>query len=276
MLPEVAAYIAAAEKLARAARAEVRHVLDLPYGPERRHRLDLYLPADEAARDLPVLMFCHGGRWRRGLRQWNALMAPAVTAYPAILVSPSYGLSPEFRFPVPLEDVLTALAWTHRSIAEWGGAADRLFLGGHSAGGHLAALATLRRDRHPAHGLPDGVVKGCLPVSSTMNFDFDEVLPGSEEEEVRKILLADPADAPAASPLRHAAGNAVPFHLAHGENDYPRALSTNREMAAALAAGECLLEHSVFPGCGHFEAHLGLADPDHPWHASARDWMQGD
>ncbi len=272
---EIADFIATAETLAREARAEIRHMLDLPYGPEKRHRLDLYLPADEAARDLPVLMFWHGGRWRRGQRQWVGLMAPAVTAYPAVLVSPSYGLSPEFRFPVQLEDVLTALAWTHRSIAEWGGAPGRLYVGGHSAGGHLAALATLRRDRHAVHGLPDGALKGCLPVSGTMNLDFDEVLPGSEEEEVREILLADPADAPAASPLRYAAGNLVPFHLAHGESDFPRVISTNREMAAALAAGECVLEHSVFPGCTHFESQLVLAAPAHPWHALARDWMHG-
>ena len=75
---EIADFIATAETLAREARAETRHMLDLPYGPEKRHRLDLYLPADEAARDLPVLMFWHGGRWRRGQRQWVGLMARAV------------------------------------------------------------------------------------------------------------------------------------------------------------------------------------------------------
>lgn len=263
--PEAGAYAEKALELARQAAARTRHVMDIAYADEARHRLDVYLPEDRSLSGLPTLIFLHGGRWRAGCKEWNALLAPSLVGIPAILVSPSYGLSPDHRFPTPLHDVLRSVAWTYRHIAEFGGAPNRLFIGGHSAGGHLAALAVTRRELHARYGLPDDVFKACFPMSGTMNFDFDQVLPGSGEEQIRGILLADEEDAVAASPLRHVEGNKTPFYLSFGENDFPRVMATNQEMIAALddQAGACRWHR--FASLGHFDVHLGLQDPDNPW-----------
>ena len=263
--PEAGAYAEKALELARQAAARTRHVMDIAYADEARHRLDVYLPEDQSLSGLPTLICLHGGRWRAGCKEWNALLAPSLVGFPAILVSPSYGLSPDHRFPTPLNDVLRSVAWTYRHIAEFGGAPNRLFIGGHSAGGHLAALAVTRRELHARYGLPDDVFKACFPMSGTMNFDFDQVLPGSEEEQIRGILLADEEDAVAASPLRHVEGNKTPFYLSFGEKDFPRVMATNREMIAALddQAGACRWHR--FASLGHFDVHLGLQDPGNPW-----------
>ncbi len=272
--PEAGAYAEKALELAREAAARTRHAMDIAYGNEDRQRLDVYLPEDQSRSEFPTLVFLHGGRWRAGCKEWNALLAPSLVKFPAILVSPSYGLSPDYRFPIPLHDVLQSVSWTYRHIAEFGGASNRIFIGGHSAGGHLAALAVTRRDLHAQYELPDNVFKACFPMSGTMNFDFDEALPGSEEEQIRRILLADEKDAVAASPLRHVKGNKTPFYLTFGENDFPRVVATNREMIAALddQAGACRWHQ--FASLGHFDVHLGLQDPDNPWFEVVGSWMK--
>ena len=271
--PEVAAYAERALALSRGVLDMVDARFDIAYGPEPRQQLDIYLPKGRALKAAPVLLFLHGGRWRAGYKEWNGFMAPVVTEFPAILVSARYGLSPRFLFPTPLQDVLCALAWLHHNVAQYGGDPNRLFVGGHSAGGHLSALATLRRDLHGEFALPTEAIRGCFPMSGTMNFDFAKVPPGSEEEEIRRILLADGRDASLASPLRYAEGNRAPFFISYGEMDFPRVIATDEEMIAALGQQPCRLENLTFAGAGHFDTHLDVARADSRWYATVRPWM---
>ena len=64
--PEAGAYAEKALELAREAAARTRHVMDIAYADEARHRLDVYLPEDQSLSGLPTLIFLHGGRWRAG------------------------------------------------------------------------------------------------------------------------------------------------------------------------------------------------------------------
>ena len=160
MSPPAEEYSATAFRRTEEAKATTRHILDVAYGPEDDQDIDIYLPDDANATNVPVFMFVHGGSWTHGYKEWMGLMAPALVATPAILVSVSYRLAPECRFPGPLEDCVAALAWVHRHIGEYGGDPGRLFVGGHSAGGHLYTLASLQparlaRARKIAHGFQE-------------------------------------------------------------------------------------------------------------------------
>ena len=273
--PVIADYAKQVLTLSRIASEQVSYFADIDYGEEARQQLDIYSAKDNQPVNAPVLIFIHGGRWRSGYKEWNGFMAPAMVDLPAVLVSIRYGLSPDFHFPAPLHDCLQALAWVHRNIADYGGDPDRIFIGGHSAGGHLSALTTLRQDLYAQFDLPGNTIKGCFPLSGTMNFDFAQVLPGSEEEEVRSILLADPADAPQASPLRYAEGNTTAFFFASGENDFPRVMSTNQEMLSVLRAQSGEVLNHRFPGFNHFQTHLSLQEKDNPWWKTVKAWMVG-
>jgi len=143
---------------------------DIAYGDDYWQKLDIFLPQGTAHGSLPVLMFMHGGGWTHGYKEQCGFMAPAITALPAIFISVSYRLAPQVRFPTPLEDIVSAIAWVRGNIAEYGGDPDRLFIGGHSAGGHLATMATLQTERLATAGLPVYVIKGCLPVSASFEF----------------------------------------------------------------------------------------------------------
>ncbi len=275
-VPEATAY--AEQALSRSAEAaqRVRREADLPYGPHPRQRLDLYLPAPGSGGGLPVLVFLHGGRWIRGYKEWVGLTAPTIISLPAVMVAVSYRLAPEFRYPDPLHDALDALSWVHAHVAEYGGDPGRLYVGGHSAGGHLAALAVLRRDLARARGFPPEAVRACLPISSAFDLDYPDPQPGSAEAEIQANLFRRREDAAEASPINHVEGNTTPFLVVRGENDFPRILRSGAAMVEALRAQPGRVEELVLPGHNHFDTHLATGDPTAPWVRTVRAWMQGE
>ena len=272
---EAEAYGRRALELSREAAARVPHSFDIPYGDDYWQRIDIYMPAAPSPAPLPVLLFAHGGAWTHGYKEWMGLMAPAITGFPAILVSVSYRLAPDNRYPLPLEDCLSALAWCHANIARFGGDPARISVGGHSAGGHLYALLTLRRDLLKRAGLPGDIVKACFPISAQLDLVFEKPEPGSGEDRIYEMFLARREDAVSASPLHQAAGNFTPFVLAWGEHDFPRIMRANEAMYAALAKQPGAVERQVFPGYDHFDMALDLARPDNAVVQSMRRSMLG-
>lgn len=264
----------AATALARsraAARAHLR-AYDIRYGPDPWQSLDIYAPQGDHGRDLPVLVFLHGGGWTKGYKEWAGFMAPAMVDLPALLVSVSYRLAPAVRHPAPLDDTLDALAWIHRHIEHHGGRPGSLLVGGHSAGGHLAALATMRHDLWPARGMPANLIRACLPLCTT--FDFRE----EHREALLGTLFEDEAAADDAAPLKHLArvrgASLSRFLIAWGEADLLRVRETSAEMVEALLGLGSAVERMVFPGTDHFEAHLATGDADHPWTRRVRQLLR--
>jgi arylformamidase len=261
-------------ELSREAALRVPHTLDVAYGDDYWQRIDIYRPAAAAKGPLPVLLFAHGGAWTHGYKEWCGLMAPAITAFPAIFVSVSYRLAPDNRFPLPVEDCLSALAWCHANIARHGGDPNRLFVGGHSAGGHLYALLTLRRDLIKRAGLPADVVKGCFPISSQLNLVFANPDPGTGEARIYEMFLARREDAEAASPFHHLAGNTAPFVLGWGGRDWPRIMRSGEAMYQALRQQSMPAERHVFPDYDHFQMALDMARPENALVQAFRRHMQ--
>jgi arylformamidase len=266
-------YAGKALALSRAAAAQCRTVLDVSYGGDYWRSLDLWLPTDTAARDVPVLLYMHGGGFTHGYKEWCGLNAPPLVDLPAILVSVNYRLAPEHRLPTAIEDCADALAWTVRNVARYGGDPQRIAIGGHSAGGHLAACVALRHDLLAARGLSAATITACFPVSCSYNLRYPGAAPGTSEHKVTTKVLRDPADADAMSPLTYVAGNTTPFFLAWGSRDLDRARRTGAEMLAALQAQPGRVEHHVFDGFDHFDMHLDQRHPDNAWVRKVRDWM---
>ncbi len=118
---------------------------DVAYGALPRQRLDVYRPR-EVRRDARIVVFFYGGYWQSGRKEDYRFVAEALTSRGLIAVMPDYRLYPEVTFPGFVEDGALAVKWVHDHAAEIGGDAGRVYLMGHSAGGHIAALLTL--DEH--------------------------------------------------------------------------------------------------------------------------------
>jgi len=138
--------------LALARGSDVREVRDLAYvdGPDAdpvKHKLDLYLPKD--AKNVPVLMWIHGGGWKTGDRSWYRELGLRFAESGVGFAAISYRLSPKVKHPAHVEDCARAFAWLRGHVSEYGGDPERLFAVGQSAGGHLA-LWLAARPRLPA------------------------------------------------------------------------------------------------------------------------------
>ena len=259
--------------LSRAAAARCRTVLDIPFGDDYYQRLDVYLPDDAAARDVPVLLFFHGGAWAHGYKEWNGFMAPAYVDLPAIFVSAGYRLVPEHKFPAAQEDAFTALRWVYRTIAEHGGDPGKIFVGGWSVGGTLASLLTLRRDLYPIYGLPDGVVNACFASSAGFRYRAADPAPGDSGITYGELMYRRPEDEVLGTALNFAEGNRTPFHISHGDDDFQHVMRSSADMAAALDKEDCVAVYDVFEGKRHYAGNLAQGDPDHEWTRTVRAWM---
>jgi arylformamidase len=126
----------------QSARASLKCQLDIVYGDGPNETLDIF-PAKKP--NAPVFFFIHGGYWRSLDKSDHSFVAPALHDMDVCVVVVNYALCPGTdELPVTIPDIAVqmtkALAWTWRNIAQYGGNPKNVIVGGHSAGGHLAAM----------------------------------------------------------------------------------------------------------------------------------------
>src|SRR3954471_10166956 len=112
---------------------------NLSYGKEPRQSLDVYTPCGDP-KHAPVVIFFYGGYWQWGSKSDYRFVGQALASKGFIAVLPDYRLYPRVTFPAFVEDGAQAVRWTRDHIARYGGDPNRLYLMGHSAGAHTAAL----------------------------------------------------------------------------------------------------------------------------------------
>lgn len=234
------------------------------YGADYWQAVDIYRPRKPADKPAPVLVFAHGGAWTNGYKEWMGLMAPSLTAAGIVFVSVSYRLAPEHRWNLMLDDCLDAAAWVHKNIQKFGGDPERLALGGHSAGGHLMALAALRPDLQALRDIPPQSIQACFPLCAPLDIRYPGRQPGSGEERTHQMILNDSSEASAASPICHVTESSPFVLLAYAKNDLPRIINSNVAIAAELGHKRVKHETLVLEG-DHFSAALGVADERSVW-----------
>ena len=161
----------------------VDYRLDIDYVGDgsSEHRLDVLAPR-EVAGPLPVYLYFHGGGWTSGdkapLTRYCASQARARRGHDGmIVVNANYRRAPRFQMSHMLQDATAALDWVREHIAEYGGDAGSIVLGGDSAGGQIAALlaAATRRPELAAHysiapAVPAASIRGVVQHCSISDF----------------------------------------------------------------------------------------------------------
>jgi acetyl esterase/lipase len=137
---------------------------DLRYGDEERQVLDVYAPDDAAGKKLPVVFWIHGGGWQAGDKSDVKLKPEFFVSRGCIFVSTNYRLYPNVDMATLIGDCAKSLGWVAKNIAEHGGDAGRIIVGGHSAGAQLAAILCTDDRYLKAEGVPFTSLKGCIPV----------------------------------------------------------------------------------------------------------------
>jgi acetyl esterase/lipase len=220
-----------------------------------RHRLDLYLP--KGKRDVPVVMFVHGGGFTVGIKDQYAFVGQVFAANGIATAVISYRLSPKTSYPGHVQDVARAFAWLRAHVTEYGGKADRIVVSGHSAGATLVGM--LGSD--PAYLMEVGEtidhIAGVIPIS------------GSFTQSARSGMFdnpyaVDPEVVRNASAINHVAGARPPFLILYGDRDAPRTAQDATAMAQALkAAGNSADVHEIADHA-HMDMITGIMSPADP------------
>ena len=115
--------------------------------PVDRGQIDIriYWPrAVSLGETLPALLFFHGGGFVIGdLDTHDSVCRLLSKQSDVIVVAVDYRMSPEFKFPVAVEDCFSALKWVANNAVRIGVDADRIAVGGDSAGGNLATVVAI-------------------------------------------------------------------------------------------------------------------------------------
>ena len=111
----------------------------MSYGPDPRQRLDVYRP-DATLNGLPVIVFCYGGAWDSGAREYYEFAGRAFARAGYIAIVFDYRLVPQARFPAFVEDTASVIAWATNHAGDYGGNGSEVYLVGHSAGAHIVSF----------------------------------------------------------------------------------------------------------------------------------------
>jgi arylformamidase len=239
--------------LSARARALLGEPLRIAYGKSPIEQLDVYRASRVNA---PINVFVHGGAWRNGRSADFAYLAEIFVRAGAHSVVLDFTNIDDAggNLMTMAAQVRSAVAFVYRNAASFGGDPGRLYVSGHSSGGHLAATvvtADWRRD----FGLPADVVKGGLlcsgmydlkPVRLSHRSSYVEFTDEIEEE---------------LSALRHLDRLACPVIVGYGTCETPEFQRQARDFAAALQAAGKPVQLLVGEGYNHFEMLETLANP---------------
>lgn len=259
LVPDAAAYFERHLRLGEEVCARLDCRLDVAYGPGPDERLDVF-PA--GGTDTPVVVYLHGGAWTRWTKAHNRFQAPAFVDRGVAFVSVEFTLVPPGTLDQQVAQCRAAFAWVHAHAREFGGDPAKLYVAGHSSGGHMAAMLATT-DWAGDAGLPADAVKGTIAASGI--YDLAPVRASARNG----YLQLDAEGALRNSPMAHIPDALAPTVIAYGTGELAEFQRQSRDFAAELGRRGHDCREVVLPGLNHFEVGEAFAEPDGPLLAAA-------
>ena len=216
--------------------------IDLRYGDGARHRLDVFPCGAPAA---PTLIYIHGGYWQMNDKEPYAFLGEGLLPAGFNLALIEYTLAPAARMDQIVDEVRRAVVWVIDHANELGGDPARVYVSGHSAGGHLTAMA-----------MTESRLAGGVAISGI--YDLEPIRLNYLNEK----LGLDPAETERNSPMRHLPRNAAPLVVTVGLGELPELVRQSQEYAAAWQAHGLRGRYLPVPKHDHFSILEELAQPN--------------
>jgi arylformamidase len=235
------------------ARAVLGEPLRLQYGATEIEGLDVYRAKRPNA---PVAIYVHGGAWRNGRAREFAYLAELFVNAGAHTIIVDFNNIDEVdgNLMVMARQVRSAVAWVYKNAARFGGDASRLFVCGHSSGGHLGGCV-VTTDWQRDFALPKDVVKGAVLASGMYDLE-----PVRLSKRSRYVNFTDEIEEEL-SAQRHLDRLNCPIVIAYGTLETPEFQRQARHFGAAVKAAGKPVELLVGESYNHFEMLETLASP---------------
>lgn len=218
--------------------ANARVERDVPYGPRGRQRID-FIHCGLRAR--PTFAFIHGGYWQWNDKADHAFVGEGLLDIGVNLALVGYSLAPAVRVRDIVSETSAAVAWLQPRLAGRFDAAEMLVVGGHSAGGQLAAIAA------EMHG-----VRGALVVSGIHDLEPIRLC------YLNAVLDLDASEVDELSPIRRRPAD-VPVCVAVGDRELPELVRQSIDYARVLQHRTPGSTLQMVSGADHFLVLEALA-----------------
>jgi len=247
---------------ATAKQNDIRVRRNVPVSPEAPAlRVDLFVPT--TGENLPIAAVLPGGGWNMGHKGLKAVqfLAGWLAERGVIGVAMDYRLIPAVSPTEQTRDVARGVAWLALHATEFRGDPHRIFLVGHSAGAHLAALVACDRRYLDKQGTSADVPAGIVAISNVFDLRNTEHPLGSIAKRKITTVFRDAATRELLSPLLYVQPGAPPFLILHGMGDHLIALDQGAAMVEALHAAGTQAEFHDLPGRDHIGLFHNMDEP---------------
>lgn len=207
---------------------------DIVFNADHNLKLDIYSPK-KIKEPANVLVFIHGGSWQRGEKSTYHFFGKGMARKGIVTVVIDYRLHPATTFSGMATDAAEAVKWTKENITSYGGDSSKIFITGHSAGGHLAALIATDNFyfknlhiKNPVKGviINDAFGLDMYAYLSKYGFKYDSAY--------AHIFTRDPEQWKKASPIYHLKDSLPPILLYLGGKTYPGIIEYTQTYYQAL------------------------------------------
>jgi acetyl esterase/lipase len=205
-----------------------------------------------------TIPFFYGGSWRDGSKTDYRFVAQALTSREFVVVLPDYRLYPQVTFPAFVQNGASAVRWVGDNISTYGGDTNHLYLMGHSAGSHIAALLTLDAHYLKAVGLDRNAIRAMATLSGPYDFT-----PNLRDRPVFGMATNQTAINPNIEPITFVDGKEPPMLLVQGLRDKIVSPTNAVNLAARIRKAGGAVELITYPKRGHASMLVALASPYH-------------
>jgi arylformamidase len=266
LVPEHPQFLARWTELSARARSTMTCYLDRTYGEQPGETIDIF-PARKG--DGTCLMFIHGGYWRALDKKDFSFLAPAWVDAGVSLAVVNYDLCPLVAMEEIVRQMLRASSWLWRNAEHYGMDPDRLYVAGHSAGGHLTAMLMCAQWPAFDRTLPRDLWKGGLAISGLY-----DLRPLIDVDWLNADLRLDHESALKLSPAFMPPATRAPVMTSVGGDESSEFRRQNALLGTrwrSVFAGDIGM-----PGTNHFSVIDGLAEQKSALFAGARRLMKLD
>lgn len=195
-------------------------------------QLNVFVPTKVKEKPFPVLIFIHGGNWNSGRKGTYDLLGRNFARKGVITVIPDYTLSPDANYDEMTQQIAAVIQWVKTNVNSYNGNPNQIFITGHSAGGHLGALAVM----NPKYGIDPKSISGII-LNDAAGLDMKNYLeqnPPTATDNYLTTWTNNSDNWQDASPIYFLDKNTPPFLIYVGDKTYPSIKVANKRFVAAL------------------------------------------
>ena len=237
-------------------------------------KLNIFAPAKHK-QPKEVFIFLYGGNWNSGKRGLYSFFGSRMARKDVLTVIVDYPKSPKANYDEMANDVALSVKWVKENISKYGGDPNKIFISGHSAGGHLAALVTIKKDYFERVHIANPI-KGLILIDAA-GLDMYGYLMGENLETGNSYLTtftSDPKEWKAASPMFFLHNNMPPMLMFQGGRTYPSIKESNARFLVALKPYVPNPDFHVIKGKKHVPMILQFFNSYNPRYKMITDFMK--